>query len=253
MTLNRDIKKNVFILAVLLFSFLFLYRYFWSLTPSWYIDSSTTLYLSEIYNLSSAKVGLLSSKYIPQPNGMIIFGYFLKGLNNLIYISLFLSIIQLTLFYFLTRELNINKKYQISLFILLSTNTLISNFSVHFYNQWFVINFTILFFYLFFKFQNTKNLNYLSALYVVAVVPPALYLASFVSSLFMILAISTVSYRERELIRANIEKLKFNILLIVVFYVFLIVFVWVPFITSIEPDIFTKISIPMTERLSVFI
>ena len=253
MTLNRDIKKNVFILAVLLFSFLFLYRYFWSLTPSWYIDSSTTLYLSEIYNLSSAKVGLLSSKYIPQPNGMIIFGYFLKGLNNLIYISLFLSLIQLTLFYFLTRELNINKKYQISLFILLSTNTLISNFSVHFYNQWFVINFTILFFYLFFKFQNTKNLNYLSALYVVAVVSPALYLASFVSSLFMILTISTISYRERELIRANIEKLKFNILLIVVFYVFLIVSVWVPFITSIEPGIFAKISVPMTERLSIFI
>lgn len=149
-------KKNVFILAVLLFSFLFLYRYFWSLTPSWYIDSSTTLYLSEIYNLSSAKVGLLSSKYIPQPNGMIIFGYFLKGLNNLIYISLFLSLIQLILFYLLTRELNINKKYQISLFILLSTNTLISNFSVHFYNQWFVINFTILFFIYFLNFKIQK-------------------------------------------------------------------------------------------------
>jgi len=253
MILNKDIKKIVFISIAFVFSFLILYRYFWSLTPSWFIDSSTTLYLSEIYNLSDAKVGLLSSKYIPQPNGMIIFGYFLKGLNNLIYISFFLSLIQLILFYLLTSELKINKKYQFALLILLSTSTLISNFSVHFYNQWFVINFTILFFYLFFKFQNTKNLNYLSALYIVAVIPPTIYLASFVSSLFMVLAISALSYKERELIRKNIGKLKFNILLIITFYTFLIIFVWIPFITSIEPEMFRSISLPLTDRLSVFI
>lgn len=253
MTLNKDNKIKAFISLSFVFSFLILYRYLWSLTPSWFIDSSTTLYLSEIYNLSDAKVGLLSSKYIPQPNGMIIFGYFLKGLNNLIYISFFLSLIQLILFYLLISELKINKKNQFILLILVSTSTLISNFSVHFYNQWFVINFTILFFYLFLKFQNTKNLNYLSALYIVAVIPPTLYLASFVSSLFMLLAISGLSYKERRLIRTNIRKLKFNIFLIVSFYIFLIIFVWIPFITSIEPEMFRSISLSLTDRFSIFI
>ena len=134
----------------------------------------------------------------------------------------------------------------------MSTSTLISNFSVHFYNQWFVINFTILFFYLFLKFQNTKNLNYLSALYIVAVIPPALYLASIISSFFMILAILLLSYKERELIRANTQKLKINILLIISFYLFLIIFVWVPFITSIELEMFSSVSLSTTDRLSVF-
>ena len=100
MNLHKDNKKIVFILISFTISFVILYRYFWSLTPSWFIDSSTTLYLSETYSLSDAKVGLLSSKYIPQPNGMIIFGYFLKGLNNLIFISFFLSLIQLILFFY---------------------------------------------------------------------------------------------------------------------------------------------------------
>ncbi len=252
MNLHKDNKKIVFILISFTFSFVILYRYFWSLTPSWFIDSSTTLYLSENYNLSDAKVGLLSSKYIPQPNGMIIFGYFLKGLNNLIFISFFLSLIQLILFFLLTIELKIKKKYQYALLILLSTSTLISNFSVHFYNQWFVINFTILFFYLFLKFQNTKNLNYLSALYIVAVIPPALYLASIISSFFMILAILLLSYKERELIRANTQKLKINFLLIISFYLFLIIFVWIPFITSIELEMFSSVSLSTNDRLSVF-
>ena len=57
------------------FILLVLYRYLWSLTPSWFIDSVATLYISETYSLPEAKVGLISSKYIPQPNGMIIFGH----------------------------------------------------------------------------------------------------------------------------------------------------------------------------------
>ena len=100
MNLHKDNKKIVFILISFTISFVILYRYFWSLTPSWFIDSSTTLYLSETYSLSDAKDGLLSSKYIPQPNGMIIFVYFLKGLNNLIFISFFSFINSIdTIFY----------------------------------------------------------------------------------------------------------------------------------------------------------
>ena len=97
-------NKNTKIRDVLLISafiLLVLYRYLWSLTPSWFIDSVATLYISETYSLPEAKVGLISSKYIPQPNGMIIFGYLLKNINNLIYISLFLSLFQIILFFFL--------------------------------------------------------------------------------------------------------------------------------------------------------
>ena len=97
---------------------------------------------------------------------------------------------------------------QLMLFFLLSTSTLNSNFSVHFFNQWFVINFSIMFFYFLMKFHNSKNLNYLTCLFITAVIPPTIYLASFVTSLFMILTVLVLTFRNRNIILKNLKSLK---------------------------------------------
>ena len=112
---------------------------------------------------------------------MIIFGYLLKNIiTNPYFFIPFISSINTFSF---TRELKISSRAQLMLFFLLSTSTLNSNFSVHFFNQWFVINFSIMFFYFLMKFHNSENLNYLTCLFITAVIPPTIYLASFVTSL----------------------------------------------------------------------
>lgn len=248
--------KNNKIRNVLLFSsfiLLILYRYLWSFTPSWFIDSVATLYISETYSLSEVKVGLVSSKYIPQPNGMIIFGYLLKNINNLIHISFFLSLLQLILFFLFIRELKISSRAQLMLFFLLSTSTLNSNFSVHFYNQWFVINFSILFFYFLLKFHNSKNLNYLPYLFITAVIPPTIYLASLVTSLFMLLTVLVLTFNNRDLVMKNLKNLKIHILSVIFFYLLLIVFIWIPYLSSVDFSLFNSISMSISERFSLLI
>ena len=96
MTVKENKKLFFYILLIISLGF---YRYFWSLTPSWQVVGVSTLYVADILNLFEAKVGLLSSKNIPMPNGMIFLAYLLKPINNLITISFVISMIQVFLIY----------------------------------------------------------------------------------------------------------------------------------------------------------
>lgn len=110
----KDNKKIFF--YILLIIFLGFYRYFWSLTPSWQVVGVSRLYFLDLLNLFEAKIGLLSSKNIPMPNGMIFLAYLLKPINNLIIISFVISIIQLFLIYLLIRETRFNNIEKLLLF-----------------------------------------------------------------------------------------------------------------------------------------
>lgn len=251
MFINKYKSQLKYLFLTLYIIFLFIFRYFWALTPSWMVDSSTTLFLSEILEFYELKVGLLSSKYIPQPNGMLIFSYLLNRIGNLVYISFFLSVMQLYLLFLMISQLDLNFKKRFYLFTIIASSIVVSNFSVHFYNQWFVINITFLFFYLYLKFYNTKNIKYFSSLFIVLAIPPTIYLASIVSSIFMFVSVAILGYRNRKVIISQFKKSKYFLFLIATVYLLIIMKVWVPYFSNVDLTLFDEISVSINTRLKL--
>ena len=244
-------KKNFFYIAI--FFLLCIYRYFWSLTPSWQVVGVSTLYVADLLNIFEAKVGLLSSKNIPMPNGMIFLAYMLKPINNLITISFIISMIQVFLIYLLVRETRFKNIEKLIIFIALSTSSYISNISVHFLNQWIVINFSILFFYLFLKFERTKKLNTLGMLYAVSVIPPSIYLGGIVTSLFMISATLFITIKNKDILQVNKREFRKRAYLVSFFYILYFIFTWVPYITSVDLAVFNSLETPNENKLFSFV
>jgi len=247
----KNNKKIFFYIFVIIF--LGLYRYFWSLTPSWQVVGVSTLYVADILNLLEAKVGLLSSKNIPMPNGMIFLAYLLKPINNLITISFVISMIQVFLIYLLVRETRFKNIEKLIIFIALSTSSYISNISVHFLNQWIVINFSIFFFYLFLKFNRTKQLNTLAMLYIVSVIPPSIYLGGIVTSLFMISATLFITFKNKDRLKTNKKELYKRVYLVSIFYILYFIFTWVPYITTVDLAVFNSLETTNENKLFSFV
>jgi len=247
----KNNKKIFFYIFVIIF--LGLYRYFWSLTPSWQVVGVSTLYVADILNLLEAKVGLLSSKNIPMPNGMIFLAYLLKPINNLITISFVISMIQVFLIYLLVRETRFKNIEKLIIFIALSTSSYISNISVHFLNQWIVINFSIFFFYLFLKFNRTKQLNTLAMLYIVSVIPPSIYLGGIVTSLFMISATLFITFKNKDKLKTNKKELYKRLYLVSIFYILYFIFTWAPYITTVDLAVFNSLETTNENKLFSFV
>ena len=68
------IKFKNYSLYFLSISSIFVYRYYWSTVSQWREDQSTNIWLAYTKNISDLPIGLLSSKMIPNPNGIIIYG-----------------------------------------------------------------------------------------------------------------------------------------------------------------------------------
>lgn len=246
-----DFKKIFFSLGLI--TLISVYRYFWSLTPSWQVVGVSTLYVADFYNLFEAKVGLLSSKNIPMPNGMLLLAYLVKPLNNLIIISFVISMIQTFFIFLLVKELNLNRNEKFFIFLALSTSTYISNISVHFLNQWIVINFSIVFFYLYLKFERNKNLNTLAFLYIVAVIPPTIYLGSIVTSIFTVPATLHLTLKNINLIKKNKQKVIKNGIIVFIFYLFFLIFTWIPYFRTVDLTIFNNLNINGQSKLNLLI
>ncbi len=171
------IKNKKYIYYILSISSIFVYRYYWSTVSQWREDQSTNIWLAYTKNISDMPVGLLSSKMVPNPNGIIIYGKILTIFESLLAATFFLSIIQIFIFYFLSRELTDNFKVNNYAFAVLSMSTLMSSSSVEFWNNWVLIFINAFFFIFILKFINTQKSEYLFISLLISFIPPALYLA----------------------------------------------------------------------------
>ena len=250
MNIKNNKKIFFFMLAIVSIAF---YRYFWSLTPSWQVVGVSTLYVTDLLNLFEAKVGLLSSKNIPMPNGMIFLAYLLKPINNLITISFVISMVQVFLIYLVVRETRFKNIEKLLIFIALSTSSYISNISVHFLNQWIVINFSIFFFYLFLKFDRTKQLNTLAMLYIISVIPPSIYLGGIVTSLFMISATLFTTFKNKDILKTNKRELYKRVYFVSIFYILYFIFTWVPYIATVDLAVFKSLETTNENTLFSFV
>lgn len=245
MKLNKKIVNST------LFIFILYLRYRWSSISQWREDSATNIWLSYTKELSEIPVGILSSKMIPNPNGIIIFGKIFTFFESVLYTTFFLSTLQVFLFFLLSKEISSNKILNNFVFLLLSFSTIISSSSVEFWNNWILILFHILFFIFLFKYLNTENSKFLIAAACMPAIPVSIYLAGIVNSLIYTLLIFLSL-----LVNKNYKRVKFkvsHIAMALIFYILNFFYVWKPFFSAIKlSEVYGFSGLSLYDRVNYF-
>lgn len=228
------------------------YRYYWSTISQWREDQATNIWLSYTKSLSDTHVGLLSSKLIPNPNGMIAFGKIFTLFDSLLTVTFFLSMLQILIFYFFTRELTNNLMINNFALIIISISTLMSSSSVEFWNNWVLIFINGLFFIFILKFLNTKRVEYLFFSFLVSTIPPALYLAGLTNSIVYLIIITfslIISWKPLPIFKKTIVY-GFSSIFLLLSYLF----VWNPFFKAVSlKEILGFSNISLYERFKLIL
>ena len=161
-------------------------RTLWATVSQWREDQSTDMWLGFTQNILSIPVGLISSARIPNPNGMVIIGYFLSWLPNMLAISVLLSCLQVVLIFAICR---VSFKSRPLLFFILCapllTSIVLRGTSEEFWSQWLLTSANLSFLLWAVLYQRKPTLASLPVLVGLIMLGPALYLAGLVNALVM--------------------------------------------------------------------
>lgn len=241
-------KNFAYLLSLLLVIYL---RFRWSTVSQWREDSATNIWLAYTKNFNELPVGLLSSKMVPNPNGIILIGKIFTTIESVLHLTFVLSLFQVFLFFLLSREISSNKSLNNFIFLVLSFSTIISASSVEFWNNWILILPNTLFFIFLFKYLNTTNSKFLLISFCLLIVPSSIYLAGISNSIIYFLLIFIVLFKNK-----NYKKIKFKIkhlLATVFFYLINFLIVWNPYFKSLKlSEIFGFSGLTTYDRVNIF-
>ena len=244
-------KINNILKNFLLLLFLIYIRYKWSTVSSWREDEATNIWLSYTKSSLDAPVGLLSSKMIPTPNGFILFGKIFTIFESLLHATIFLSLLQVASFYFLSKEISSNKNLNGSVFLILSFSTLMSSSSVEFWNNYILILFNSIFFIFLFKYLNSKKFEFLIGSVCLIIIPPSIYLAGITNSIMYTLLIFLAI-----LITKNYKLTKNKFLYFSSLSIYLIlnyIFIWRQYFKSISVnEVLGFSNLSLYDRINIF-
>ncbi len=231
-------------------AFVVIYRYFWSSISQWREDQSTNIWLALTETLSTTPVGLLSSKDIPVPNGMVIFGKFFNLIDNLLIATILFSLIQILCFFLLINQLQIGEYKKLSLLLLLSFSTVLSSSSVEFWNQFIFIIFNSLFFYFYLLFLKSRETLYLFVMLIISTLPASVYLAGILNTLILgiIVIYEFVSTKDKKTANKSIQKYT----LLSIFTLLYSYFVWIQYFRNVRlKDILSFTDLTLYDRINI--
>jgi hypothetical protein len=197
MTKNRVVKILVLFLLGALIA---VDRVAWASVSQWQIDEAVNIWVGYTRGLLDMPVGLVSSQKIPNPNGMLIVGFFLSRLPDLWFVSTFLGCVQAGLIIWICwSNFKNSKKMFLVACVPLLVSVILRASSVEFWNQYF-ITFVNLFFLLWsIQYLSRPALWKIPFLTILVCFASALYLAGIVNSLAMLLVgVSLILYRSPE-------------------------------------------------------
>src|SRR5215216_744800 len=231
MTHGSRVYTNILILIAILFMLLLLIdRYYWAQISQWREDQATNLWLGLTSVISNLPVGLISSRKIPNPNGMPLLGIFLSALPNLLSISFFLGTLQMILIALLGWKA-FGRKWQ---YLLLATmpalaSVALRSSSVEFWNQYTITLLNIFFLFWVVRYLENASLWTLPPIAILILLAPALYLAGIVNAIVMtLITIGVLFYKRPD--RDGFWLISVIILLLVLSSALL---TWLPYFRSV--------------------
>lgn len=238
----------IFILAVVLD------RIYWATISTWREDEATNLWLGYNAFKTGLSVGLISSKFVPNPNGMPLLGILFSRLPNLLVISSVLGCIQAFLIILFCRKAFSQRKGVWLVALPILTSIFVRASGIEFWNQFIFVSINLAFLLLIFLYLERSNYWYLTGVAFLILLSPSLYLAGIVNALlFTIVTFIAFIYK-----RVSPRYLKkggnWIIPLLVVFIVatLFVKFTWIPYFKAVslgELVAKTHTDIPAGERL----
>lgn len=191
-------NRNAIIAVIFFFAILLLVdRYYWAQISQWREDQATNIWLGYTSTIGNMPVGLISSKDIPNPNGMILLGAILSVLPGLISVSFFLGFVQIILVALVgLKSFGSDWRY-----ILLATvpplfSIVLRSSSVEFWNQYVMTLVNIFFIFWAVKYLEDRSLWNLPPIITMILLAPSLYLAGVVNAIAMtILTVAIIIYK----------------------------------------------------------
>jgi len=227
-------KSNPYIVigVIILFAILLLIdRFYWAQISQWREDEATNIWLGYTAGISNMPVGLISSAEIPNPNGMILLGFFLSFLPNLLSISFFLGVLQISVFLFVGWK-SFSGNWQ---FLLLATvpplsSAILRSISVEFWNQYTITLINVFFIFWALRYLEEPSLWNLPPITALILLAPSLYLAGIVNAMVMaILTIGIIIYKRPKM--NNFMAVLIGVLLLISLSIFL---TWSPYFQNVN-------------------
>jgi len=199
----------------------------------WREDQATNYWLGLNFGISNIPTGLISSKSIPNPNGMIILGKLMSYVPGFKQSIIFYSILQLFMLTYFISSLKIKKnRYTYFLYPALIFNTYFVFSSTELWSQFFSISLNLFIFgILINSIENNREIDIFQILNMTLLLS-SFYLGGFLSSACFVIVLAYLAIKQK----LKINFLKFNLFsfLNLCLFLFLIFLVWIPFFKSID-------------------
>lgn len=228
---NR-LQTHVLIWAGLLLAILLLVdRYYWAHVSQWREDQATNMWLGYTAGLRHIPVGLISSRGIPNPNGMILVGFFMSALPSLLSVSFVLGVVQIVLVVLVGwRCFGRNWQYLSLATIPPLSSVILRSTSVELWNQCTItlINLSFLFWAL--RYLWNQSLWNVPPIVVLILLAPSLYLAGIANAMAMtLLTIGLIAYA-----RPRMDGIRAMLTVTTGLTLASVFFTWLPYIQNVD-------------------
>lgn len=229
--LRNYLPKIVLILFLLI---LVVQRFYLVDISQWREDQATNYWLGETLKLNEFSVGLISSKEIPNPNGLILIGKFLSIINDFKFSIIIFSLIQLFIIYFFIQRVEIEGTKQIKqlLFLAIASSPYIVMSSFELWSQFLYITLNLLSLLLVFN-SKDNNVNPIVLILFIFLLP-SFYLAGLLNLLALLALVFFLFISKKKTIKVSGSPyINFVYLLVIIF---VINYVWRPYFNAFNLD-----------------